>query len=76
MAELTDLTAGRGDLLAEVAGVLEGVSEDRLDQPFARQAARLCRLAGADETLILHWATERKRRAANARTRPHGGGYP
>jgi len=26
-------------LLAEVAGVLEGASEDRLDEPFARQAA-------------------------------------
>ena len=40
-------------------------------EPFARSAAQLCRLAGADQTLISKWAEEGKRRAAAARMRPH-----
>jgi hypothetical protein len=75
VAELTELAARRGDLLAEVAGILEGTSEGRLDEPFARSAARLCRLAGADEGLIQQWVEEGRRRAAAARTPPHGAGY-
>jgi hypothetical protein len=71
---LRELTAGRADLLAEVAGVLEGTSEGELDEPLARQAAQLCRLAGADEALIPQWVAEGRRRAANARMRPHGYG--
>jgi hypothetical protein len=47
VAALRELAGGRGDLLAEVAGVLEGTSEGELDEPLARQAARLCRKAGA-----------------------------
>jgi hypothetical protein len=46
VAALRDLAGGRGDLLAEVCGVLEGFSEGELDEPRARQAAVLCRLAG------------------------------
>lgn len=34
-------------LLAEVAGILEGTSEGELSEPRARQAAWLCRDAGA-----------------------------
>lgn len=36
VAELRDVAAGRADLLAEVAGVLEGASEGELDEPLAR----------------------------------------
>ena len=46
MAELRALAGGRGDLLAEVAGIFEGTSEGELDEPLVRSAARLCRLGG------------------------------
>ena len=71
--ELRDLAAGRADLLAQVAGIFEGASEGRHDEPLARQAAALCRLAGADDALIPQWATEGRRRAQAARQPPHGG---
>lgn len=48
VAELRELAGGRGDLLAYVAGILEGTSEGQLNEPLARQAAQLCRAAGAD----------------------------
>ncbi|MGH3194285.1 MAG: hypothetical protein ACRDOL_44895 [Streptosporangiaceae bacterium] len=67
---LTDLAAGRADLLAEVAGVLEGASAGELDEPLARQAAALCRKAGADPEAIPAWVEEGRRRAANARHPP------
>ncbi len=35
MAELRELANGRADLLAEVAGILEGASEGELDEPLA-----------------------------------------
>ena len=76
VAELRELAAGRTDLLAEVAGIFEGTSEGELDEPLARQAADLCRMAGADESLIPQWAEEGRRRAANARRRPHGDAIP
>jgi hypothetical protein len=47
--ELREIAA---DLLAEVAGILKGASEGELDEPLVRQAAGLCRLAGADEDVI------------------------
>jgi hypothetical protein len=72
LAEIRALAGGRADLLAEVAGIFEGTSEGELDEPLARHAAQLCRLAGADETLILRWTDEGRRRAANARKPPHG----
>jgi len=52
VAELRTLAGGRADLLAEVPGILEGASEGRHDEPFARQAAGLCRKAGADPDAI------------------------
>jgi hypothetical protein len=75
VAELRALAGGRGDLLAEVAGIFEGASEGELDEPLARCAARLCRLAGADGSLIPQWVDEGRRRAAAARMPPHGGGH-
>ena len=75
VAGLRALAGGRGDLLAEVAGIFEGTSEGDLDEPLARCAARLCRLAGADGSLIPQWVDEGRRRAAAARMPPHGGGH-
>ena len=37
VAELRELAGGRADLLAEVAGVLEGAREGELDEPLVRQ---------------------------------------
>jgi hypothetical protein len=73
VTELRELAGGRADLLAEVAGIFEGASEGELDEPLARQAAHLCRLAGADETLIPQWIAEGRHRAEAARMRPHSG---
>jgi hypothetical protein len=36
-----------------VAGIFEGTSEGEPDEPLARSAARLCRMAGADAGAIL-----------------------
>ena len=73
VTELRELAAGRADLLAQVAGIFEGASAGRHDEPLARQAATLCRLAGADDALIPQWAAEGRRRAQAARQPPHGG---
>ena len=74
LAELRALAAGRADLLAEVAGILEGTSEGELDEPLARSAARLCRDAGADPEAIPAWIQEGRRRSASARRPPFSGG--
>jgi hypothetical protein len=71
-AKLRDLAGGRADLLAEVAGVLEGTSEGELDEPLAVQAAGLCRKAGADPEAITRWIIEGQRRRANAGRPPPG----
>jgi hypothetical protein len=34
--ELRELAAGRADLLAQVAGIFEGASQGRHDEPLAR----------------------------------------
>jgi hypothetical protein len=70
VGELRELAAGRADLLAEVAGIFEGTSEGELDEVFARSAARLCRLAGADLEAIPAWIEEGRRRRASARLPP------
>ena len=66
VAELRQLAGGRADLLAEVAGILEGTSEGELDEPLARQAAMLCRKAGADPDAIPGWIETGRERRANA----------
>ena len=81
VAVLRELAGGRADLLAEVAGVLEGTSEGKLNEPLKRQAAMLCRKAGADPEAIPAWIEEGRRRAAASRQPPfsgglHGGGAP
>lgn len=67
---LQELAAGRTDLLAEVAGVMEGFTEGTPHEPIARQAARLCRDAGADPQLTAEWIEEGRRRAPKARMPP------
>ena len=70
VTELRELANGRGDLLAEVAGIVEGASEGELNEPIARQCARLCRMAGADPEAIPAWIEEGRRRKANANRPP------
>jgi hypothetical protein len=74
LAELRALAEGRADLLAQVAGIFEGTSEGEPDEPLARSAARLCRMAGADADAIPAWIEEGRRRSANARRLPFSGG--
>jgi hypothetical protein len=71
---LRELAGGRADLLAQVAGIFEGTSEGRHDEPLGRQAAGLCRKAGADPEAIPAWAEEGRRRAARAGLPPFSGG--
>lgn len=74
VAALRELAAGRADLLAQVAGLLEGFGEGEPDEPRARQAAMLCRKAGADPEAIPAWIEEGRRRRAAARMPPMSGG--
>ena len=55
VAAVRELAGGRGDLLAHVAGILEGFAEGEPDEVTRRRAAALCRDAGADESLIPEW---------------------
>jgi hypothetical protein len=71
---LRELAGGRGDLLAEVAGILEGARESEPDEPLACQAAGLCRKAGADPEALPAWIAEGRRRRAAARQSPFSGG--
>jgi hypothetical protein len=70
VAELRELAAGRGDLLAEVAGIQIGFYEGDLDEARANAVAYLCGAAGADETLISKWVEVGRERAAAARMPP------
>ena len=74
VAGLRELADGRADLLAEVAGLLEGAREGEPDEPLTRQAAGLCRKAGADPEAIPAWIAEGRRRRAAARRPPFSGG--
>jgi hypothetical protein len=74
VAALRELADGRADLLAEVAGIFEGAGEGELDEPFARQAAGLCRAAGADPHGIQAWIEEGRRRRDAARLPPFSRG--
>jgi hypothetical protein len=68
--ELREVAGNRADLLAEVAGIVPGASEGRLDEPRARAAAQLCIVAGADESMIPQWIQEGRRRAGLRRNPP------
>ena len=72
VAALRELAGGRADLLAEVAGLTEGLAEGQPDEPLLRQAAQLCRDAGADPGLIPGWVEEGRRRRADAGRAPFG----
>jgi hypothetical protein len=67
-AELIEFAADRGDLLAEVAGLMLGSAEGRGPEYEARgqAVAELCRMAGADEALIPQWIEQGRRRVAAA----------
>jgi hypothetical protein len=71
-AELREVAGGRGDLLAEVAGLALGSAERRGPEYEARgqAVAELCRMAGADEALIPQWIEEGRRRAEAAKLPP------
>jgi hypothetical protein len=66
---LRDLATGRAHLLAEVAGILEGASE------VCRQAAQLCRDAGADREAIPRMDGGGRSRRAPASVPPFSGRY-
>ena len=74
IAELRTLADGRADLLAEVAGLMEGVAEGQPNESLIRQAAQLCRDAGADPKAIPGWIEEGRRRRAAAGKPPFSGG--
>ena len=74
VAAVRELAGGRGDLLAHVAGILEGFSEGEPDEATPRRAAGLCRDAGADAALIAEWTEIGRQRRADARRLPFSGG--
>jgi hypothetical protein len=66
VAKLRELAGGLADLLAEVAGTVEGFYEGKLNEPLMRQVAQLCRDAGAEPAAIPAWVEEGRRRTAAA----------
>jgi hypothetical protein len=68
--ELREIAAGRGDLLAEVAGLLIGYYRRTPEEPRARAAAYYCMTAGAGLELIPRWIEVGCSRAAAARLIP------
>ena len=74
VAAVRQLAGGRGDLLAHVAGILEGFSAGEADEVMPHRAAALCRDAGADPELIPAWIEIGRQRRADARRLPFSGG--
>ena len=70
VAELRELAAGRADLWPRSLGSSKARRRGSFDQPLARQAAHLCRKAGADLAPILAWAEIGRARRANAMRPP------
>jgi hypothetical protein len=68
--ELRDIAGGRGDLLAEVAGLLIGYYRRTAEEHRARGAAYFCIVAGAGLELIPRWIEVGCSRAAAARLMP------
>jgi hypothetical protein len=70
VAELREVAAGRGDLLAERAGVILAFrNEDEQDGRWPSRAlqAALCIAAGADLTRLTEWIEEGQERAQRIR---------
>jgi hypothetical protein len=70
VAELRQIADGRGDLLAERAGVIFGFrAEDERDGRWPRRAleAALCIAAGADLTRLMEWIAVGQERAQRIR---------
>jgi hypothetical protein len=68
--ELREIAGGRGDLLAEVAGLLIGYYRRTAEELRARAAAYYCITAGAGLELIPQWVEVGCSRAAAARLIP------
>jgi hypothetical protein len=68
--ELREIAAGRGDLLAEVAGLLIGYYRRTAEELKARAAAYYCIAAGARLELIPRWIETGCSRAVAARLIP------
>jgi len=68
--EVREIAGGRGDLLAEVAGLLIGYYRLTAEEPKARAAAHYCIAADADVDLIPRWIEVGSSRAAAARLIP------
>jgi hypothetical protein len=71
-AELRELAGDRPDLLAETAGLALGTSERKGAEYRAQAEAvvALCRMAGADESLIPRWVEVGRERAEAAQRSP------
>jgi hypothetical protein len=68
--ELREIAGCRGDLLAEVAGLLIGYYRRTAEELKARAAAYYCIVAGAGRELIPRWIEVGSSRAAAARLIP------
>jgi hypothetical protein len=68
--ELREIAGGRGDLLAEVAGLLIGYYRRTAEELRARAAAYYCITAGAGLELVPRWIEVGCSRAAAARLIP------
>jgi hypothetical protein len=69
--ELREIAGDRGDLLAQVAGLLIGFYRRTGEEVKAHVAARYCIAAGADPDLVPHWIQVGGHRAAVARQAPY-----
>jgi hypothetical protein len=67
VAELRELAGGRGDLLAETAGVMVGAWSVRVDTGDHLLGAGLLVLAGADHDQIARWVEVGRERASTPR---------
>ena len=67
VAALRELAGGRADLLAEVAGILEGTSEAELDEPLAGRLRRCAARPGPT------WRRSRRGSTKAAGARPPRG---
>jgi hypothetical protein len=70
VGELREIAGGRGDLLAEVAGLLIGYYQQTAEEPKAQAAAYYCIVAGASREPIPRWVQVGCSRAAAARLIP------